>query len=140
MTREEKLWTMRMVDLKNLADKLGIKINTKAAKEKAIAKILEAEGKIEEPKVEEVNPVTEVKTEVKTEVNPVVEVKNEEPKVKEVKEEKKTTRRGRSGKLIEYNGRSLTLNAWAKELGKVPQTLYNRLYNLNWSVEDAFTK
>lgn len=127
MTREEKLYSMRMVDLKNLADKLGIKINTKAAKEKAIAKILEAEGKVEEPKV-------------KTEVNPVTEVKNEEPKVKEVKEEKKTTRRGRSGKLIEYNGRSLTLNAWAKELGKVPQTLYNRLYNLNWSVEDAFTK
>jgi hypothetical protein len=136
MTREEKLYSMRMVDLKNLADKLEIKINTKAAKEKAIAKILEAEGKLEEPKVEEVNPVTEIKTEV----NPVTEVKNEEPKVKEVKEEKKTTRRGRSGKLIEYNGRSLTLNAWAKELGKVPQTLYNRLYNLNWSVEDAFTK
>ena len=83
MTREEKLYSMRMVDLKNLADKLGIKINTKAAKEKAIAKILEAEGKVEEPKVEEVNPVTEVKTEV----NPVTEVKNEEPEVKEVKEE-----------------------------------------------------
>ena len=43
MTREEKLWTMRMQDLKAVADKLGIKINTKAAKSLAIEKILAAE-------------------------------------------------------------------------------------------------
>ena len=43
MTREEKLWTMRMQELVGVAEKLGIKINTKAAKSQAIEKILAAE-------------------------------------------------------------------------------------------------
>ena len=43
MTREDHLYSMRMQDLKAVADKLGIKINTKAAKSIAVEKILEAE-------------------------------------------------------------------------------------------------
>jgi hypothetical protein len=43
MTREERLYSMRMVDLVNLASNLGIKINRKAAKSEAIEKILLAE-------------------------------------------------------------------------------------------------
>ena len=44
------------------------------------------------------------------------------------------------GQLIEYNGKSQNICAWAKELGKNANTLYGRIYNLGWSVEDAFTK
>ena len=43
MTREDKLYSMKMVDLIKVADKLGIKINKKAAKSEAVEKILLAE-------------------------------------------------------------------------------------------------
>lgn len=43
MTREDRLYSMKMVDLVKVAEKLGIKINTKAAKSEAVDKILAAE-------------------------------------------------------------------------------------------------
>ena len=43
MTREEKLYAMKMADLAEVAEKLGIKINKKAAKSEAVEKILLAE-------------------------------------------------------------------------------------------------
>ena len=43
MTREEKLYSMKMQDLVKIADKLGININTKTAKSKAVEVILAAE-------------------------------------------------------------------------------------------------
>jgi hypothetical protein len=43
MTREEKLWSMTMVNLVSVAEKLGVKIDKKGAKEKAIKKIIAAE-------------------------------------------------------------------------------------------------
>lgn len=48
MTREEKLYSMTMVSLVEVANKLGIKIDKKGAKSKAVAKILEAEAKVAE--------------------------------------------------------------------------------------------
>lgn len=44
MTREEKLYSMTMACLVQVANRLGIKIDKKGAKSKAIAKILEAEA------------------------------------------------------------------------------------------------
>ena len=139
-TREEKLWTMRMVDLEVLAAKLGIKINKKQSKEKAIEKILEAEKIINETdqieeeaaKVESEVKATETETKKQTE-------KTEKTNVEETKktEEKPKPKRGQ---LIEYNGKSQNICAWAKELGKNPNTLYGRIYNLGWTVEKAFTK
>lgn len=41
--------------------------------------------------------------------------------------------------LIEYNGKTQSLSAWAKELGMPGQTLYARLRISNWPVEKAFT-
>lgn len=43
MTREEKLWSMTMMNLVSVAEKLGVKIDKKGAKAKAIEKILAAE-------------------------------------------------------------------------------------------------
>lgn len=121
MTREEKLYSMRMQDLELVADKLGIKINKKGSKSKAIEKILEAEGKTNEPK-------PEVKEEKKVESKPVEKVESaEKPEPKR-------------GALLEYKGKSQNICAWAKELGKSANTLYGRIYKLGWSVEDAFEK
>lgn len=44
------------------------------------------------------------------------------------------------GALIEYNGKSQNICAWAKELGVSANTLYGRIYKLGWSVEKAFSK
>lgn len=44
------------------------------------------------------------------------------------------------GALIEYDGKSQNICAWAKELGVSPNTLYGRLYKLGWPVEKAFKK
>lgn len=54
MTREEKLYSMKMVDLAKVADKLGIKINKKAAKSEAVEKILAAEKANDDAYVAEV--------------------------------------------------------------------------------------
>ena len=136
MTREDKLWTMRMVDLKNLADKLGIKINTKAAKEKAIAKILEAENanKTEEtaPEVKPENPKTETTPE------PTPEPKTEPKTNDEVKLAKKSEKRNNL-KLSEltYKGETKSIKAWAEEIGMPTPTLYDRVNRNGWTVEEA---
>lgn len=54
----------------------------------------------------------------------------------EAPEDKKSKRKE---DLIEYNGKTQNLSAWAKELGMPGQTLYARLRISNWPVEKAFT-
>lgn len=44
MTREQKLYAMRMVDLVEVAEKLGVKIDKKGKKSTAVLKILKAEA------------------------------------------------------------------------------------------------
>ena len=41
--------------------------------------------------------------------------------------------------LIEYNSKTQSLSAWARELNMPGQTLYARLHISNWPVEKAFT-
>ena len=46
-------------------------------------------------------------------------------------------KKGRRTLLVMYNGRQVTLKELQHEV-KVPyQVLYNRLFNLNWSIEEA---
>lgn len=164
MTREEKLYSMRMVDLKAVADKLGIKIDTKSAKSKAVETILAAEEmnkqnekeiakeeaetvKIEEPKLVPM-PGTEdpewgkkhwAADDVAGDGTPLAEVGKEiaaQAKEKATSAQKPKRERG---KLIEYNGKSQNLCAWARELGVSTQMLYARLYISKWDVEKAFT-
>ena len=69
-----------------------------------------------------------------------IEAINFEEEIEEVEEveEEKEEKKSR-GKMIEWNGKSQNLGAWAKELGFTRQTLYARLYLQNWDVEKAFT-
>lgn len=147
MTREDKLYSMRMQDLVQVAENLGIKINTKASKSKAIEKILAAE---EMNKQNEKELAKEEKQAVKT---PAVEkpVKTPEGSTnklvpmpgtedpdwgkKHYEGEKPERKRGA---LIEYNGKAQNICAWAKELGVSANTLYSRIYILGWDIEKAF--
>lgn len=43
------------------------------------------------------------------------------------------------GKQIEWNGKSMNLGEWAKELGTIRQTLFARLYIQGWDVDKAFS-
>lgn len=45
----------------------------------------------------------------------------------------------KKGALLEFNGKSQNICAWAKELGISANTLYGRIYKMGWSVERAFT-
>ena len=145
MTREEKLYSMRMQDLVNVADKLGIKINTKAAKSKAIETILAAEEMNKQNEKEIAKEEKEIKTVTKS------IKKSEEPKLvpmpgtedpdwgkKHVESFDKP--QPKRGAKIEYNGKSQNICAWAKELGISANTLYGRIYKLGWPIEKAFTK
>lgn len=132
MTREEKLYSMTMTNLLVVADKLGVKINKKAAKSKAVEIILAAEemNKQNEKELEkEEKELKKIVEEAKKSVEkPVEKTKQTEPSAP------------KRGALLEYNGKSQNICAWAKELGKSANTLYGRIYRLGWSIEDAFTK
>lgn len=86
--------------------------------------------------IEEVRAAEEVIEEV------VEETQIEETVVEaeDQKEEKKqTVSAPKRGALIQYDGRSQNICAWAKELGISANTLYGRIYKLGWTVEKAFT-
>lgn len=135
MTREEKLYSMTMTNLLVVADKLGVKINKKAAKSQAVAKILEAENAAWEEEADKEKEAQEKKQAEKD--------KEAEDAVNKPKKQPKTDSpapKPKRGALLEWNGKSQNICAWAKELGKNPNTLYARIYKMNWSIEDAFTK
>lgn len=69
-------------------------------------------------------------------IEKLAELKKEYPNKK--KDNEPTEKKAR-GKQIEFGGKSMNLNEWAKELGMTRQTLYARLYIQNWDVEKAFT-
>jgi len=91
MTREEKLYSMTMGCLVEVANKLGIKIDKKGAKAKAVAKILEAEKKqADEIKVDESKlvpmPGAEKLADVDKEVKKIQDKRKAEKKQKAKKE------------------------------------------------------
>jgi len=91
MTREEKLYSMTMGCLVEVANKLGIKIDKKGAKSKAVAKILEAEKKqADEMKVDESKlvpmPGAEKLADVDKEVKKIQDKRKAEKKQKAKKE------------------------------------------------------
>lgn len=137
MTLEQKLYAMRMIDLAEYAEARGIKINKKGAKAKAVEKILAVENDKWE---EEAKKEKEAQEKLQAEKDKVAEdaINKKEPKIEDPDPEEKPV--PKRGALIEYNGKSQNICAWAKELGKSANTLYGRIYKLGWSVEKAFTK
>lgn len=136
MTLEQRLYSMRMVDLAAFAEKHGVKINKKGSKAIAIDKILmEMDDEIDEVEDQKAEVEIEEKlTEQEIEQPTEDQKKNPDPV------EKTETPAPKRGALLEYNGKAQNICAWAKELGKSANTLYGRIYKLGWSIEDAFTK
>ena len=87
---------------------------------------LDGEGETEEPEEN-----LEIETSETEEIpEPKPEVKEDQPI-----EQPKPKR----GALIEFDGKSQNICKWGEELGISPNTLYGRIYKMNWSVERAFT-
>lgn len=91
MTREEKLYSMTMKALILEAEKIGVKIDKKGSKQKAVEKMLAAENAL--TKVEEKEEVVEIpSTEKEVMIDGTQEpepVEVEEPKQKKQKKERK---------------------------------------------------
>lgn len=81
----------------------------------------------EEPAVENLETET---SEIEETPKPEVEEKEDQPT-----EQPKPKR----GALIEFDGKSQNICKWGEELDISPNTLYGRIYKMNWSVERAFT-
>lgn len=88
--------------------------------------VIDDDGETEEPEenLETETPETEETPE------PTSEIKEDQPT-----EQPKPKR----GALIEFDGKSQNICKWGEELGISPNTLYGRIYKMNWSVERAFT-
>lgn len=71
--------------------------------------------------------------------NTLVETPAPEKPVANIIEEDETPLKPKRGALIEFNGKYQNICAWGEELGISPNTLYGRLYKMNWPVEKAFT-
>lgn len=143
MTREDKLYSMRMTELKMVADKLGIKINAKAAKSKAIEKILDAEADLAKANQKKIQAESDKAAEDamnKKKAKPINIVKPDDlvPAEKPEKPEKPKTKRTNL-KLTEltYNGETKSIKDWAAEIGMPTPTLYDRVNRNGWTVEEA---
>lgn len=143
MTREEKLYSMTGLTLIQVADSLGVKVRAnktrnalKEAKAKVIERILAAEAAAatEEEQVEEQPTETEEPIE-----QPIAEPEEKQEELPLENVETVEQPKPKRGALLEYDGRSQNICAWADELGISANTLYGRIYKMGWSVEKAFS-
>ena len=128
MTREEKLYSMTMVSLVEVANKLGIKIDKKGAKSKAVAKILAAENAVTEEKPVETVAETEPVVETVAEPTVVEELTDEQYAevgkeiAEQAKEKAKSARKPKTEKADHSAqkdaGRTVILEAFERD--KVP--------------------
>lgn len=150
MTREERLWSMTARTLQDVGEKVGVKVtqsDIKKGKAKIIERILAAENsdtcadgtQLVEVGKEIADQAKQKAAEAKkTNEQKLVPMPGAE-KLADLKKEVTAKPERKRGALIEYNGKSQNICAWAKELGKSANTLYSRIYILGWDVEKAFT-
>lgn len=151
MTREEKLITMRMQDLEMVAAKLGIKINKKGSKQKAIEKILEAENANWEKESNEMKKAQEKKQQEsdkaaedavnKKQVQPkaATEAPKTDSKASEKVQKQNHSRANLKLTELAFEGQTKTIREWADEKGMPVPTLYDRVNRNGWTVEEALT-
>lgn len=117
-----ELKNMKVAALKEMAKEMNIRGWRTMKKDELVEAIENHEQSQSVP--EEVVTDTDVNTQTEGEV--VSEV-NHAP-------------RKNNKRMLEYNGKTQTLNAWAKELGIRHQTLYNRIVMKGMDVTEAFEK
>ena len=143
----KELKTMKVNEIKNIAKAMGIKgwwDMKKAQLIEAIENHQQTEPSIEdEPIVEETieEHTEEHVEEVISEAPEIVEVvtnKTNRENEENISETTQSAHRKNKKRLIEYNGKTQTLTAWAKELGIRHQTLYNRIVMKGMDPTEAF--
>lgn len=114
MTREERLYAMRMVELVEVAEAEGIKIDRKGSKAKAVEKILAAEAvQTEEPEVIETEVEEPAVDAIETETVPETEKPKKEHKPRQKKENPdRAVFTDRAVKLLEAAG--YAVKVWDK--------------------------
>lgn len=120
------LESLTLKELRDVARDAGVKGWWNMKKAELLDEISKAEIKVivaGAPEEEKVEP----------EVNTLVEPEK-------VEENDSGAKKKNQKRLIEYNGKTQTLTAWAKELGIRHQTLYNRIVMKGWDVAKAFEK
>lgn len=133
---------MTSKELKEMAKELKVKNWWTLKKTELIAEIQKIQNvQVESEEVNDENIVeesTEAPESTENKLMPMHGIDKLEELAKEYSQpaEKKSKRKE---DLIEYNGKTQSLSAWAKELGMPGQTLYARLRISNWPVEKAFT-
>ena len=159
MTERERLTAMAGALLIMEADKLGVKVRCnrtrtqlKEAKTGVVDRILEArhvndetdkiiaehEMEAKEQKAAEKETKEQVTAEEMVPI-PGSNIDQEKGRERGRQQSVDQIKKPKRGQLIEYNGRSQNICAWAKELGISANTLYGRLYRLGWPVEKAFS-
>lgn len=134
----ENLRNMKVDELKDIARQYNLVGAWKMTKDKLIESIIKsAELNNHKDKYFDSAAVTEEYEAVQNES----ELADEEVIEEESQNEPESTQveSKRKQDLIEYNGKTQNLSAWARELGIPGQTLYARLRLSNWPVEKAFT-
>ena len=136
MTDKERLICMTGEMLIKKADSLGIKVKCNRTR----TQLKESKAAVAD-RILEAQRINEETDKIIAEQNEeIAEQKEAEKEAKELilAEEKTASAKPKRGQLIEYNGKSQNICAWAKELGISANTLYGRLYRLNWPIEKAF--
>ena len=122
---------MTAKELKNMARDLGVKgwwDMNKSQLLEAIEKIVDSGPEVVSDAPEDVS--------VEADVNTLPDEENASETI--VDDQEQHHKKKNQKRLIEYNGKTQTLTAWAKELGIRHQTLYNRIVMKGWDVEKAF--
>lgn len=87
-------------------------------------------------------PIEEVEEPVEEPIEEIEEAEEDQPEETpepEAEEKPVEQLKPKRGALIEFNGKSQNICAWGEELGISANTLYGRIYKMNWSIERAFT-
>ena len=145
-----ELNTMKVTELKKIAKEMNIGGWWEMKKKQLIEAIeaVESNRQTEEPVVEVEEVIAEEPQIITEELAVEVDMDDhaEEEIVSEVNEDVRKDEPVEDGKrknqkrLLEYDGRTQTLNAWARELGVRHQTLYYRIVMNGMDVAEAFEK
>lgn len=127
-----ELKEMKVADLKNIAKEMNIRGWRTMKKDELVEAIennrtndaeeviVDDAQIVPDESVDEGNVNTQAEDEIVPEVNPAP--------------------RKNAKRMLEYNGKTQSLTAWAKELGIRHQTLYNRIVMKGMDVAEAFEK
>ena len=136
VNRMTELKDMKVVALKEMAKEMNIRGWRTMKKDELVEAIENNQQSTETETVVDEAPV--VPEEIVDEADVSTQVEDEVvPEVAPVTPDESASRKNKK-RMLEYNGKTQTLTAWAKELGIRHQTLYNRIVMKGMDIAEAF--